>query len=855
MTNVGEVAGVLPGASQSNPQPITFDFAGQGQGLLVYDASNRIATETGNMGQMVITTDSTDPTKGRLLFEHLNNAVIYGANTDIDFYGPTIAAQGFNPNTPRVSLLVDNRLPSTVRYFAGPTIPPHIVRVMAAYGPVFIQGAGALTRVEIDPANVNNLLNTNFTSPGDDLLDTILADVTVSNSYLTIRPDLATTPASSQLKNVLITDTQVTGLAGAAIHYADLRDIDNIAYITPGLLVQLPRHAAEVTIADTPAGVTTGIHVIGLPLANVHVLGTTGKLALGSLGQSFETNAYALDGFQPVNFAAQSLTIGDGSVQNIRGEVLLGRTDTFTVTAGTVIDNRSDSSPRDASFYISPVNFLPIIEGLAPAAIRMRQLSGGLSIYDSAGSHFTAHNLDSIAEAVTLYGGLGSTVDLVATGTGYGDYDFIPAMRVLGAETVRLLVPALEGQVRYLHVPTTSVVRIEADPARPNDVTHLIADFSEVYLVYIGNDYFTNFVELLDIGGDGTGRLSLGDTTFATQVEFAAATTEFTLFGSKYDYYPQEIRIADSGPRGTVIYPGRQKVNVLGTNGPVEIHQPRTPLSGSNPFAVVVGNAGNMQAIHGDVTVIGDDAALPVVPLTLNDSADGTSRTTTVSYPSANHWAIGGLAPATIHVLGALVDISLLAGTGNNTLVGPDYDNLWEINATNGGKLNSRLTYGGIANLMGGALGDEFFVKQGGLVGGNLDGGPGYDVIRFDSNVLSEGEIVDLPAGIVPRINGTVTNVEAVPIDILPVNDQTSTVGASIAPIHILAWGGIAPLTYSAVGLPANLVIDVHTGYISGTISNGADASSPYNVVVTASDGFASATVDFQWFVSMLLTR
>ena len=111
MTNVGEVAGVLPGAFQSNPQPITFGFTGQGRGLLLYDASNRIATETVNMGQMVITTDTTDPTKGRLLFEHLNNAVIYGANSDLDLYGPTIVAQPFNPNTPRISLLVDHRFP------------------------------------------------------------------------------------------------------------------------------------------------------------------------------------------------------------------------------------------------------------------------------------------------------------------------------------------------------------------------------------------------------------------------------------------------------------------------------------------------------------------------------------------------------------------------------------------------------------------------------------------------------------------------------------------------------------------------------------------------------------------------
>ena len=63
-----------------------------------------------------------------------------------------------------------------------------------------------------------------------------------------------------------------------------------------------------------------------------------------------------------------------------------------------------------------------------------------------------------------------------------------------------------------------------------------------------------------------------------------------------------------------------------------------------------------------------------------------------------------------------IASIALLAGAGNNTLVGPDFDNLWELNATNGGKLNTQLTYSGIANLVGGALDDEFFVRQGALV-------------------------------------------------------------------------------------------------------------------------------------------
>ena len=671
----------------------------------MYDASTHVAGETISRSQAVITPATNDPTRGRFLFDQAHNAVIYGANTDIDFYGPTIAAQGFNPGAARISLLVDHRLPGTVRYFAGPTMPPHIVRVMAAYGPVFIEGRGPLTRVEVDPADVPafQILGTLFTSPGNDLRDTITADVTVTNANLTIRPDLAATPAPELLKNVVLTDIQLTGIAGAVIHYADLRDIPNVFSTNPGLVVQTPRHGATLTTLDTPTGAVTGIHVIGLPLTEVRILGTTGRLALGSFANENQNlNDFKVLSGSSINFAAQSLTIGDGSVQNIHGEVMLGRQGTFTTSAGTVIDNRDDTLPREVGFYISATDLLPLLEGLAPAAIRMRQLPGGMNIYGSAGSNFTVRGLDNpLAHSVSLYAGAGSSVDLLAPGSGNGNVNAIPSLRVLGAETVRLVSSASP------RVFADSLVRVEADPARPNDVTRLIADYSLMSLVFVGDPslptLIADVVHLIENAGNGTAHVSLGNTTFTPHVAFQADTTELTLVGSNRNDSPKEIRVADTGPRGTVIYPGRELVNVLGTTGPLEIRQPVAQSFSSVPFQVVLGNAGNMQTILGDVTVVGDNSALPTIPLQLNNSADGTSRMVSVSYPSANHWALSGLAPATIHVVESFVNTSLLAGAGNNTLVGPDAQNLWEINATNGGKLNGKLTYSGIANLVGGA--------------------------------------------------------------------------------------------------------------------------------------------------------
>src|SRR5205085_1976157 len=57
--------------------------------------------------------------------------------------------------------------------------------------------------------------------------------------------------------------------------------------------------------------------------------------------------------------------------------------------------------------------------------------------------------------------------------------------------------------------------------------------------------------------------------------------------------------------------------------------------------------------------------------------------------------------------------------------------------------------------------------------------------------------------------------------------------------------------SFNATGLPSGLSID-STGKISGTISNSAHASSPYQVTVTATDGTDSASVTFNWSVTRL---
>ena len=84
---------------------------------------------------------------------------------------------------------------------------------------------------------------------------------------------------------------------------------------------------------------------------------------------------------------------------------------------------------------------------------------------------------------------------------------------------------------------------------------------------------------------------------------------------------------------------------------------------------------------------------------------------------------------------------------------------------------------------------------------------------------------------------------------ITQVANQSSQIGDQIS-LAIQATSVFGqPLTYSAQGLPTGLAINPQTGLISGTIPSGADAGSPYNVMVMATDGAHTGSVAFRWNV------
>jgi hypothetical protein len=80
--------------------------------------------------------------------------------------------------------------------------------------------------------------------------------------------------------------------------------------------------------------------------------------------------------------------------------------------------------------------------------------------------------------------------------------------------------------------------------------------------------------------------------------------------------------------------------------------------------------------------------------------------------------------------------------------------------------------------------------------------------------------------------------------------DQSNLDGDAVSLQLTAHYHGSGTLSFSATGLPAGLTINGTTGLIGGTIAVGADASSPYAVTVTATDGTVSASQAFTWAVA-----
>jgi filamentous hemagglutinin family protein len=97
-------------------------------------------------------------------------------------------------------------------------------------------------------------------------------------------------------------------------------------------------------------------------------------------------------------------------------------------------------------------------------------------------------------------------------------------------------------------------------------------------------------------------------------------------------------------------------------------------------------------------------------------------------------------------------------GDANDTLVGPDQDNRWEIDAPNGGFLNDA-SFSDFADLRGGAQSDRFVFAETGSLSGDIDGGHGDDALDYGerSNAIN----IDLAKFSTTDLGGAFTGIES----------------------------------------------------------------------------------------------
>ncbi len=135
---------------------------------------------------------------------------------------------------------------------------------------------------------------------------------------------------------------------------------------------------------------------------------------------------------------------------------------------------------------------------------------------------------------------------------------------------------------------------------------------------------------------------------------------------------------------------------------------------------------------------------------------------------------------------------------------------------------------------------------------GEISGSISFDAAATSPYTVTVTVTDDIAVDDTDTFTWTVTNTNRDPVFDQDVGDQADAEGGTVVPIDAGATDPDGdPLTYTATGLPPGLAIDAETGEITGTITAGAAAESPYAVTVTVTDDIAVDDTDtFTWTVT-----
>jgi hypothetical protein len=185
-------------------------------------------------------------------------------------------------------------------------------------------------------------------------------------------------------------------------------------------------------------------------------------------------------------------------------------------------------------------------------------------------------------------------------------------------------------------------------------------------------------------------------------------------------------------------------------------------------WTITGANKGNMNgniAFSGIQKLVGGAGADTFVIQTgasLTGSIDGGAGSNTLDYSAVTADVIVNLqTPKATRVGGTFANIqNFVGGGGNNTLVGADVPNVWNITATDTGSVTGADTvaFRAFQNLSGGAAANTFVFSDGAGISGNLNGGGGL----LDYSAYSTSVIVNLQTGTATGVGGSIANIQNV---------------------------------------------------------------------------------------------
>ena len=191
----------------------------------------------------------------------------------------------------------------------------------------------------------------------------------------------------------------------------------------------------------------------------------------------------------------------------------------------------------------------------------------------------------------------------------------------------------------------------------------------------------------------------------------------------------------------------------------------------------------------------------------ISGTIEGGGDTDTLDYSAYTSDVTVDLASGASTGTGGISDFqNIIGGTGTDTLIGLDADNVWTITGDDAGTVGS-VTFIGIESLTGGAGDDTFVFELGGSLGGVIDGGLGDDTL-VGADMENTWIIDDIDAGFLNgqafvNIENLVGGAEA---DLFVFN------GGSVSG-KIDGGGGVNTLDYSAYA--SDVIINMASGGVS----------------------------------------